>query len=78
MDERREADYLRKETEEAEISQRKRRLTPGQRDAFIDEYNAGFLTPEERDRFVQEYNADPKRMRKMQPPRMIAAEWKRN
>jgi hypothetical protein len=58
MDERRETDYLRKETEEAEISQRKRRLTPGQRDAFIDEYNAGFLTPEERDRFVQEYNAE--------------------
>ena len=58
MDERREADYLRKETEEAEISQRTRRLTPGQRDALIDEYNAGLLTPEERDRFVQEYNAE--------------------
>jgi hypothetical protein len=58
MDERRESDYLRKETEETEISQRKRRMTPRERDAFIDEYNAEFLTPEERDRFVQEYNAE--------------------
>jgi len=58
MDERREAAYFRRETEEAEISQRKRRMTPRERDAFIDEYNAKLLTPEERDRFVQEYNAE--------------------
>ena len=58
MDEGREAAYFRRETEEAEISQCKRHLTLRQRDAFIDEYNAGFLTPEERDRFVQEYNAE--------------------
>ena len=58
MDERRESDYFHRETEETEISQRKRRMTPRQRDAFIDEYNAKLLTPEERDRFVQEYNAE--------------------
>ena len=58
MDKRRETAYFLRETEETEISRRKRRLTPRERDAFIDEYNAGFLTPEERDRFVQEYNAE--------------------
>jgi hypothetical protein len=52
LDEGREAAYFRRETEEAKISQR--RMTPRERDAFIDEYNAGLLTPEERDRFARD------------------------
>jgi len=44
--------------EKAVASREKHLLTPKQRDAFIDEYNAELLTPEERDRFVKEYNAE--------------------
>jgi len=47
------------ETDEKAVSSREKHLlTPKQRDAFIDEYNAEFLTPEERDRFVKEYNTE--------------------
>ena len=56
MDERRESDYFRRETEEAKISQRKRRMTPRQRDAFIDKFNEEISTQEKHDGLLKDHN----------------------